>query len=205
MVISASDISKRYSNHWILRNFNFQFEAGNTYAIQGPNGSGKSTLLKIISGFLSPTEGVINYSQGSTEVNRDEVFHYVSIWGPYVSLLRELKVEEMVQYYLNHKSIKDNLTVKDIIKIWDVDVKPSQLIKALSSGQAQRLGLVLAILTTCPILILDEPTSFLDENSKKWFFNLLHSNLQDKVVIIASNDEGDFLTDSILIDMKNFN
>lgn len=203
MVITASDISKRYSNHWILKNFNFQFEAGNTYAIQGPNGSGKSTLLKILSGYLSPTVGKVLYSYKGETVSRDEIFQYVSIWGPYVSLLKELTVREMIQYYLNHKPVKDQTNIADVLGLWDVDVKSSQLVKELSSGQAQRLGLVLNTIAECPILILDEPTSFLDEKSKTWFFNLLNHHLDTRIVIIASNDEGDFLKTSVRINLED--
>ena len=75
----------------------------------------------------------------------------------------------------------------------------------MSSGQAQRLNLALAILSESPMLLLDEPTSYLDENSKKWFHNLLKEHRQNRCVILASNDMTDFESVDRVIKLDELN
>ena len=75
----------------------------------------------------------------------------------------------------------------------------------LSSGQAQRLSLALAILTESPLLLLDEPTSYLDEKSKKWFHSLLQEHQQNRCVILASNDLTDFKSAERVLKLDELN
>lgn len=204
MTIDLVDVSKRYSQEWILKHVNYHFEAGEIYGIEGSNGSGKSTLVKMISGFLSPSIGKINYSKDEASINRDEVFQHISIWGAHVRLIQELTIHEMVDYYCTFKRLQNGMSKKEFFDHLELPLPKTRLIKSLSSGQAQRLGLGLSILSQTETLLLDEPGSFLDLEALEWFYKLLQNHSKDRLVIISSNEEGDLNLTSKRLVIRDF-
>ncbi len=200
MKITLDNISKRYTSNWILRNVNYEFTEDHVYAAKGDNGSGKSTLLKMLSGLLSPSVGNVNYHDGDKVVPNDEVYKYVSFWGPYISLVKNLSIAEMISYYIRNKPLRNTNDVSEIFDRMNVSVSPKAITKSLSSGQIQRVGLYLTILSESSILLLDEPGSYLDQEGKGWYQELLQKECGDRIVIIASNEEADMrLADKSLV------
>ena len=192
MTIDLDRISKRYTDEWILRNVSYHFESGKIYGIQGANGSGKSTLIKMISGYLSPSMGEILYKDGlGIPVSRDDVYRHCSIWGPHVSLIPQLTIDEMIAYYFTYKSMRQGISKSIFQTTTDLPVKGNRMINSLSSGQEQRLGLALSILSDSDMLLLDEPGSFLDKKSQTWLYNLIKDHAMDRLVIISSNEAAD--------------
>ena len=107
MTIDLDKVSKRYVKEWILKNLSFTFQKDYVYGIRGANGSGKSTLLKMISGHLSPTVGTIGYqSDNGEKIDRDEVHKRCTMWGPHVSMVSQLTIEEMVTVWTGVRSSK---------------------------------------------------------------------------------------------------
>ncbi|HNT51400.1 MAG TPA: ATP-binding cassette domain-containing protein, partial [Cyclobacteriaceae bacterium] len=102
MKIEAKDLSKRFNREWIFKNLNFQFTE-NRYAIVGPNGSGKSTLLQILWGQMLPSKGELSYSINNTIITADEVFKHVAIATPYLELIDEFNLTEMVDFHFHFK------------------------------------------------------------------------------------------------------
>ncbi|HQU56137.1 MAG TPA: ABC transporter ATP-binding protein, partial [Chitinophagaceae bacterium] len=93
MTISLSDAGKRYNREWIFRHFNYQFDAGKTYAITGANGSGKSTLLQVINGSMYANEGKINYTIDGKKCPAETVYKTISICAPYLELIEEMTLQ----------------------------------------------------------------------------------------------------------------
>lgn len=192
MIIDLHKVSKRYTNEWILRNVSYQFVNNNIYGIKGSNGSGKSTLVKMIAGYLSPTVGSITYTDDiDTEVSKDDIYKSVSLWGPHVSLISELSIKEMVDYYLKFKTLRAGLSREGFFETLGLSLPHTRRINSLSSGQAQRIGLGLSILSDTDILLLDEPGSYLDESSLAWLYRLIDNHKANRVVIISSNEARD--------------
>ena len=192
MVIELSDVSKRYSEEWILRKINLSFHSGNIYGIEGSNGSGKSTLLKILSGLLSPTLGKITYTSQGKNIDRNDIYQQVSMWGPHTGLLKHLTIDEMIRYHFTFKSL--GCSSLDVLKKdMNLTVPFSRMINSLSSGQAQRLALTLTIVSQSDILLLDEPGSFLDEASVHWMNELIAKYSTGRLVVIASNETRDLV------------
>ncbi len=205
MVITLQKVSKRYTRHWIVRNIDFTFSSPKTYGIQGDNGSGKSTLLKMVSGFLSPSIGKISYVDNDGLVlSTDELYQHISIWGPYVSLLKNLSIREMIEYYVTNKSLIDGRGVQDVVDMIDLGISDSALVGSLSSGQGQRLGLALTIAADTPLLLLDEPGSYLDVEGKTWMHHWLSILGKNRLVIIASNELEDLAQADEMIDIHDF-
>lgn len=204
MKITLDKVSKRYTKHWILRNIDYQFDSNYAYAITGDNGSGKSTLIKMLSGFLSPSIGEIAFKQSEKVYAVDEVYKLASLWGPYVSLIKNLTLEEMIGYYIRNKAMRNGHTTSSILEELNLRVSKKTLIGSLSSGQAQRVGLALTIMADSSILLLDEPGSYLDREGKEWFQRLLTNYRSDRLMIIASNEQTDLKRADKTLDILAF-
>jgi ABC-type multidrug transport system ATPase subunit len=192
MDIILTDLSKRFERNMVLKKCNYHFQSQKIYGIRGSNGSGKSTLLKIISGYLSHSYGTVNYRLGDNEIERAEVFKYLCFSAPYIDLVEDFNLREMYDY---HKSFKTMSTSnqKEFRSLLDYDIiKTDKFIRNYSSGMKNRVKLALSILSKSEVLILDEPSSFLDEAGVEWFIDLLSKHRENKMILIASNDKRDF-------------
>lgn len=190
--VELNNIGKRYNNHWIIRNVNLKIPAFSRTAITGDNGSGKSTLLKIISGFLSPTTGQIKFTYKDKMVPDTSYFQYLSFSAPYLSLIEDFTVSEIISFHKKFKNFSSEIIPEVIAETILLAEHKEKRISELSSGMTQRLKLGLAILSDTPLLLLDEPTSYLDEKGKNWFQELLEKNSANRTIIIASNDSDDY-------------
>ncbi|NNF36467.1 MAG: ABC transporter ATP-binding protein [Saprospiraceae bacterium] len=192
MEVSLENISKRFGYQWIIRDCNYQFPPGSITGISGMNGSGKSTLIKIISSHLSPTEGKVKYNTGDKRIGNSDIYKHLSMVGPYTGLIGEYNIEEQYGFHFKFKNKVRNLEFQEFREWLELDIHPAKRIMDYSSGMHQRLQLGIALQTDVPLLLLDEPTSFLDNQAKGWFYRNLESMSADKTIIIASNDMEDF-------------
>ncbi|GAB4378835.1 MAG: lantibiotic protection ABC transporter ATP-binding protein [Salibacteraceae bacterium] len=183
MTIELKDIGKRYDTPWIFRNINANFASGKIHGITGTNGSGKSTLLQIISGYVTPTQGSVIYNPA---ISPDDVHQQVSICAPFVHLFEEMTVEEATMLHVKLKNLPKT-EVAHILQRTELDIHSRKLLKSLSSGMKQRLALALTAVAPGSVLLLDEPTAFLDQNWIRWYNDLLAEYAAGKTVIIATN------------------
>jgi ABC-type multidrug transport system ATPase subunit len=190
--IQLQGVAKRYKYEWIFRGLDLELTANQTYALSGPNGSGKSTLMKILSGHLSPTDGQIIFSNNKTVIDKDYVYRHISYAAPYIDLIEEFSLLESIQFQTQFKPFYAGWDAKRIIELLGMQSSKNKEIKFFSSGMKQRLKLALAILANTPILLLDEPTSNLDNQGIGWYRDLVQQYLSDRVVVVASNMGHDF-------------
>lgn len=189
--IVASNVSKRYGYQWIIKDFSHTFLSNQICGISGSNGSGKSTLIKMLSGFLTPTSGRFDFFIHDNKCNTDRLFKYVSLAAPYTDLINEYTLEENFAFHSKFKSMVDCIDFKTFETKIILKGHSQKTLQHFSSGMKQKIQLALALMSDTPILLLDEPTSFLDNNAKKWFSDLLSEYSRDRLVIIASNDHFD--------------
>lgn len=204
MIITLQNISKKFRKEWIIKELSIQLE-NDAYLIAGPNGSGKSTLLKIISGFLSPTKGSIKYTKNNTEISVNDIYKKVAYSAPYIDVFEEYTLKELFDFYVKFKSLKVS-NFKEFKEIIELNNTKDKEIKNFSSGMRQRVKLGLTILSKTDLLLLDEPTSYLDKEAIKWYQKLILNNINDRVVLVASNaidDDSFFCKKSIdILDYK---
>lgn len=201
MQIVLEELSKKYNREWIFRGINKSVKTGNPIAITGPNGSGKSTLMLIISGWTIPSSGNISYYKNDSRIRDDEIYRYIDFVAPYTELIEELTLEEFLNFHFKFKSLQFELTIEDIIQKANLDIERRKYIRNFSSGMKQRLKLALGFYSSCPVLLLDEPTTNLDNYNKNWYFDEIKTVFENKIVIIASNqpEEYNFAVDFIKI------
>jgi len=192
MKITLEKLSKRYLYDWIIRDMDFVFETNSITGVNGINGSGKSTLIKLLSGYLSPSEGSISYEIDGKKIDRSDLYHHISLAAPYSDLIQEYDAEEMFLFHCKFKKLRRDHDVKTFLEKVNLKGNKGKQIQYYSSGMKQRLQLAMAVYTDSKLLLLDEPTSYLDNTNKEWFYNLLEDELSDRTVIVASNDLDDF-------------
>jgi len=200
MKIDLAKLGKRYNYEWIFRALDYQFTTGTAYAILGHNGSGKSTLLNIISGYLSPTEGSVAHSYQNRPLTPDNLYRYLAFTAPYLELIEEFTLQELVQYHVRFRKMRTTST-HDFMQRLYLQKAKDKFIKDFSSGMKQRLKLGLAIYSDAPLLLLDEPTTNLDQEGINWYLEHVQQNRRDRLTIVSSNvaHEYSFCDESIQI------
>lgn len=204
LTIKFQKACKRYIFEWIFLNLDLEIEFGKKYAITGPNGSGKSTFLKLLLGTIDPSKGKVIYYLDKKEISVSNAFQYFSFAAPYMSLVENYTLKEMFDFHFGFKKTLSDISFKDFKEICELDKFRNKFIKHYSSGMKQRLKLGLAILSDTPVLVLDEPTTNLDDKSKTWFKDLLDNYLGNRTLIIASNEAFDISIADYNIDISKF-
>lgn len=206
MNIILENIGKRYRHDWIFKKLNFSFLSGLNYGILGQNGAGKSTLLQLISGYLSASSGKINYEHQQKNIAREDVFASVAVCAPYLSLIEELNLTELIDFQSKFKNWQNKLNTSQILELIALPKNASlRPLRQFSSGMRQKVKLALAVLSDAPLLLLDEPTITLDNQAISWFFDLLQQfSPAWRCTIIASNVETDFWNCNEKLDLKTF-
>ncbi|HNR07267.1 MAG TPA: ABC transporter ATP-binding protein [Saprospiraceae bacterium] len=191
MEVRIDRLSKRYQHGWVFRDLTHDFRNHQCYGIAGRNGSGKSTFLKIISGLLSATRGEVNYHLGGQTVSRENIYQEVNVAAPYTDLIEEFTLREMVRFHCRFKPLSVD-RAEDWIEMTGLSRAADRPLAFYSSGMKQKVKLALAMYSRGSLLLLDEPTSNLDDNARSWFFDHLEKQKGNKTVFIASNEAEDF-------------
>ena len=204
MKISAQGIGKKFIQEWIFRGLNAEFDIQAPTAITGPNGSGKSTLLQILSGQNLPTEGQISYSVNDKLIPAEEVYKNLSIAAPYLELIEEFTLDELLNFHFKFKPLTKGLSVVEFKALTFLQDQGRKEIKKFSSGMKQRLKLGLCFFTQAEICLLDEPTSNLDEFGVNWYLEHIEQVIKSKLVIISSNQRIEYGCCKQIVDIPNF-
>jgi len=192
MKISLEHIGRRFNREWIFRDINYEFESGSSYAVLGANGAGKSTLLQVISGSLSSSEGKISYLDGDTMIDQEKVFIHLSMAAPYLELIEEFTLTELIDFHFRFKKYRQGFNRKVVIELLGLKNSEFKAIKYFSSGMKQRVKLALAFCSDTAILLLDEPASNLDQQGLDWYLSLASTLSSDRLLIICSNQEQEY-------------
>lgn len=200
MNISLQNTGKRFNREWIFRNFNYEFLQGKSYAITGSNGSGKSTLLQIIAGAALHSEGEIKYQQqtlnnkhqtiNNKQFTTENSYKQISIAAPYLDLIEEMTGNEFLAFHTSFKSLTKPFA--EILLAVGLQKAGDKQIRYYSSGMKQRLKLAQAFFSNTSALLLDEPTTNLDEDGIAIYKKLWQENTLNRLVIVSSNDKTEY-------------
>lgn len=202
--ITVNDLSKRFNREWIFRQLNYQFLPGNVYAITGPNGSGKSTLLQILWGQMPQSSGGIRYEKGAAEVPVEEIFNHVSIATPYMDLIDEFTLTEMLHFHFKLKKIRHGFQIQDVLHRMYLEEAADKQLMNFSSGMRQRLKLALACYTQSDVYFLDEPGTNLDHRAFAWYAAELENLPAEAIVCIASNNPEEYPARAHVLNIMDF-
>lgn len=202
MNIQLNQLSKRYDREWIVKQFSYEFKAGNCYGISGRNGAGKSTLLRLLSGHLSPSRGQVVFQYNQKVLDAENVYPLLSYVGPYIELIEELSLVELIDFHYKFKTLRSGLDKAYLPELMELAHAKKRPISQYSSGMKQRVMLGLALYSNTPLLLLDEPTITLDKEGRDWFHQQLSTHIgADRLTVIATNVTEDLAPCNKLIDM----
>lgn len=190
--LQLENLVKYFGRRLVFDSINSSFVPGTINGISGPNGSGKSTLVKIIANIISPTRGKVIHEFNDSTVEADKLHDHIGFVSPYLFLYDEFTAEENLIHFSNIRGIKFNKEKSDYLfnqlNLFD---RRNDLVCGYSSGMKQRLKFIFALLHQPQLVILDEPTSNLDNAGKEKVYELIVEEAKTNLVIIASNEDSD--------------
>jgi len=193
LTIIADSVRKRFSGHPVFKPVSFEASPGEIIAITGPNGAGKSTLLKIIAQVLSPTKGTCAWQSCGVKLDHDGIRVRLGFVAPYLELYDELTAVEHVRFVAELKGISmGKETPVNVLDGFGLDpsiVRGDRHLRAYSSGMKQRVRCAMAFACAPSVLLLDEPTSNLDDAGTAIVHEQARAAAErGAIVFIATND-----------------
>ena len=190
--VEAVELNKSFGRRLIFNDLQFKFDKSGVYGISGPNGSGKSTLVKIIAGILGASKGKIVHKLNDKEIVEEHLHDHIGFVSPYLVLYEEFSTYENLKLFAEIRGVKFNKErVENLLNKFLLFKRKDDLVKAYSSGMKQRLKFIFALMHSPQLLILDEPTSNLDDEGKKTVYELVKEEGQKNIVVVASNEKND--------------
>lgn len=189
-MIEVKNLVKRYGDHVAVNNLSFTVEEGQIYGFLGPNGAGKSTTMNIITGYLASTEGEVLINGHNILEEPEEAKKCIGYLPELPPVYTDMTVLEYLKFVAELKKIpkdqrkKQILEVMNLVKITDMQ---NRLIKNLSKGYRQRVGLAQAVLGFPEIIILDEPSVGLDPKQIIEIRDLIKELGKNHTVILSSH------------------
>lgn len=203
-MIEVSNLVKRYGNHTAVDHLSFQIEKGKIYGFLGPNGAGKSTTMNMITGYIASTEGKIVIDGHDILDEPEKAKKCIGYLPEQPPLYFDMTVLEYLKFAADLKKIpkeKKEPMIEDIMELVKIDDMKNRLIKNLSKGYRQRVGLAQAILGYPEVIILDEPTVGLDPKQIIEIRTLIKNLKKRHTVILSSHilSEVSAICDYVLI------
>jgi ABC-2 type transport system ATP-binding protein len=202
MSVIVSNLTKVYGEQYAVNNISFEAKKGEILGFLGPNGAGKTTTMKMITCFVPPTEGSIQVCGFDVDKNPMEVRQRIGYLPEHNPLYLDMYVKEYLLFMAGlHRVPKKRRAVEEMIVRTGLEREKHKLLRSLSKGYRQRVGLAQAMLHDPEVLILDEPTSGLDPNQLIEIRKLIRSLGEEKTVIFSSHimQEVQALCDRVII------
>ncbi len=188
-MIEVSGLSKKYGNHLAVKNASFSIEKGEIVGFLGPNGAGKSTIMNIMTGYLSLTEGSVTIDGFDIVEQPEQAKRRIGYLPELPPLYTDMTVREYLNFMYDLKKVKfpKKPHIDEILKLVRIEDVQNRIIKNLSKGYRQRVGIAQALIGNPDLLILDEPTVGLDPKQIKEIRNLIVRLGKNHTIILSSH------------------
>ncbi len=188
-MIEVKNLTKRYGNHCAVNDISFQVNEGEILGFLGPNGAGKSTTMNILTGYLSATNGTVTINGHDILDEPNEAKANIGYLPEQPPLYPDMTVREYLDFMYDLKkcALPRKRHITEICKVMKIEDVYGRLIKNLSKGYKQRVGMAQALIGNPPVLILDEPTVGLDPNQIIEIRSLIKTLGKHHTVILSSH------------------
>lgn len=189
-MIEVTNLTKRYGSHVAVDDLSFKVEKGQIYGFLGPNGAGKTTTMNIITGYLAPSEGTVTVNGKDIQKEPEEAKKCIGYLPELPPLYVDMTVKEYLKFVAELKKVPAKEREKQIAEVMEMTYitdMQERLIKNLSKGYRQRVGLAQAILGYPEVIILDEPTVGLDPKQIIEIRDLIRKLGENHTVILSSH------------------
>ena len=189
-MIEVSQLTKRYARHEAVRDISFSVARGEIVGFLGPNGAGKTTTLRMLTGYLPPTSGTATIAGYDIFRQSIDARRKIGYMPENVPLYEDMRVREYLKFRAQLKGLGNGDSRRRVGEVIDTcgltDVR-RKMIKTLSKGYRQRVGLADALVHDPELLILDEPTNGLDPNQIRQIRELIRRLGQSHTVLISTH------------------
>lgn len=189
-MIEVSHLTKRYARHTAVSDISFEVQRGEIVGFLGPNGAGKTTTLRMLTGYLPPTSGTAKVA--GKDIFRESLAarSKIGYMPENVPLYDDMRVKEYLKFRAQLKGLSGShgrTRVSDVIETCGLKSVRRKMIKTLSKGYRQRVGLADALVHDPELLILDEPTNGLDPNQIRHIRGLIKRLAETHTVLISTH------------------
>lgn len=187
--IEARGLTKRFGDLKAVSDLDLDVPRGQIYGFLGPNGSGKSTTIRMLCGLLTPTNGTATVLDFAVPGDSKALKPKIGYMTQKFSLFGDMTVFENLQFMAeiySYPAVKREARIDEVIEKYHLTAQRRQLAGTLSGGQKQRLALACAVLHHPELLLLDEPTSAVDPQSRRDFWSNLFRLAGDGTTILVS-------------------
>lgn len=202
-MVEVKNLTKSYGAIKAIDDISFTVDNGEILGFLGPNGAGKSTTMNIITGYLSSTSGTVTVDGSEILENPKETKSKIGYLPEIPPLYPDMTVTEYLEFMFDIKKVrlKKKQHIKEVMSIAKVLNVKDRLIKNLSKGYKQRVGLAQALLSNPPVLVLDEPTVGLDPQQIIEMRNLIKALSKKHTIIFSSHvlSEVSAICDRVLV------
>ena len=189
-MIEVTNLTKKYGDHIAVEHLSFRVEKGQIYGFLGPNGAGKSTTMNIITGYLAATEGTVTIDGKDIQKDPEEAKRSIGYLPELPPLYVDMTVREYLEFVAELKKVpkkERKQQIDEVMEMTQITDMQQRLIKNLSKGYRQRVGLAQAILGYPEVIILDEPTVGLDPKQIIEIRDLIRKLGENHTVILSSH------------------
>lgn len=206
-MIEVENLTKKYGSHVAVDNLSFRVERGMIYGFLGPNGAGKSTTMNMMTGYIAATSGTVKINGYDILKNPEQAKKSIGYLPELPPVYPDMTVYEYLKFVAELKKVKKNerqAQIEDVMKQTQIEDVKERLIKNLSKGYKQRVGLAQAIIDYPEVIILDEPTVGLDPKQIIEIRELIRELAKKHTIILSSHilSEVSAVCDHIMIISK---
>jgi len=194
-VITTWGLTKKFGDFVAVDGVSFSVGAGEVVGYLGPNGSGKTTTIRMLLGLLLPTSGEGQVLGFDIVKQSEQVRQRVGYMSQKFALYHELTAAENLAFYAGVYGIRDRRRLADVLSLVGLQGMSNERVSALSTGWRQRLALGTAIVHQPKLLFLDEPTSGVDPNARRAFWDLIYTVVEGGVTALVTThymDEAEY-------------
>ena len=189
-MIEVTNLTKKYGDHIAVDHLSFRVEKGQIYGFLGPNGAGKSTTMNIITGYLAASEGTVTIDGKDVQKDPEEAKRSIGYLPELPPLYVDMTVREYLEFVAELKKVpkkERKQQIDEVMEMTQITDMQQRLIRNLSKGYRQRVGLAQAILGYPEVIILDEPTVGLDTKQIIEIRDLIRKLGENNTVILSSH------------------
>ncbi|WP_417552526.1 ATP-binding cassette domain-containing protein [Marinomonas fungiae] len=190
-VIESRGLTKRFGDNTAIHELDLSIEQGSIYGFLGPNGCGKSTAIRMLTGLLEPSSGDVKLFGHPIRHHEESLKQRIGYMTQKFSLYDNLSVLENLEFVATIYGLKRKLRkarIQELIALYELSALSKQLAGSLSGGQKQRLALACATLHQPELLFLDEPTSAVDpENRRDFWEHLFDLSDQGTTILVSTH------------------
>lgn len=189
-IVKIENLSHRYTVQWAIRDINFEISKNGIYGLLGSNGAGKSTIMNIMCGILKQTKGDVHISGIDLRENPVEAKRHIGFLPQKPPLYIDLTVEEFLTYCAHLRFIPAGEIQKAVSRVMErcaITHFRKRLIRNLSGGYQQRIGIAQAIIHNPEFVVLDEPTNGLDPNQIVEIRHLIKEIAEERTVVLSTH------------------